>query len=59
MRTLRNKFLGAMIAGMADHYFFNLKFPHSVVLFWIYAALGMVAMRLANTGEPRKKETSD
>ncbi len=40
--------LGAMIAGLADHYFFNLKFPHSVVLFWLFAALGMVAMRLKN-----------
>ena len=38
--------LGAMIAGLADHYFFNLKFPHSVVLFWLYVALGMVAIRL-------------
>lgn len=38
--------LGAMIAGLADHYFFNLKFPHSVVLFWLYVALGMAAMRL-------------
>ncbi len=38
--------LGAMIAGLADHYFFNLKFPHSVVLFWLFTGLGMVTMRL-------------
>lgn len=38
--------LGAMIAGLADHYFFNLQFPHSVVLFWLYVALGMTALRL-------------
>ncbi len=38
--------LGAMIAGLADHYFFNLQFPHSVVLFWMYVGLGMAAVRL-------------
>ncbi len=46
--------LGAMIAGLADHYFFNLQFPHSVALFWLYVALGMTALRFAanGTGEP-------
>lgn len=39
--------LGAMIGGLADHYFFNLKFPHSVVLFWMFVGLGMAAMRLS------------
>lgn len=38
--------LGAMIGGLTDHYFFNLKFPHSAVLFWLYVGLGMVAARL-------------
>ncbi len=38
--------LGAMIGGLTDHYFFNLAFPHSVALFWLYAGLGMVAVRL-------------
>ncbi len=38
--------LGAMIGGMTDHYFFNLAFPHSVALFWLYVGLGMVAVRL-------------
>ena len=41
---------GAMIGGLTDHYFFNLKFPHSVVLFWMYVGLGAVAVRL---GAPR------
>lgn len=39
--------LGAMIGGLADHYFFNLKFPHSVVLFWLFVGLGMVTIRLS------------
>lgn len=38
--------LGAMIGGLVDHYFFNLKFPHSVVLFWLFVGLGMVTVRL-------------
>jgi O-antigen ligase len=38
--------LGAMIGGLVDHYFFNLKFPHSVVLFWLYVGLGMATVRL-------------
>lgn len=38
--------LGAMIGGLTDHYFFNLKFPHSVVLFWMFVGLGAVTVRL-------------
>ena len=38
--------LGAMIGGLTDHYFFNLVFPHSVVLFWLYVGLGAVTVRL-------------
>jgi len=41
--------LGAMIGGLTDHYFFNLKFPHSVSLFWLYVGLGMAAVRLEAT----------
>jgi O-antigen ligase len=40
--------LGALIGGLTDHYFFNLNFPHSAVLFWLYVGLGMVAVRLGN-----------
>jgi O-antigen ligase len=38
--------IGSMIAGLFDHYFFNLDFPHSVTLFWLYVGLGMVTLRL-------------
>lgn len=38
--------LGAMIGGLTDHYFFNLVFPHSVVLFWMYVGLGAATVRL-------------
>ncbi|HZQ07212.1 MAG TPA: O-antigen ligase family protein [Anaerolineae bacterium] len=38
--------IGAMTAGIVDHYFFNLDFPHSVTLFWIYVGLGVAAILL-------------
>lgn len=41
--------IGAMTAGVVDHYFFNLDFPHSVTLFWIFVGLGVTTMFLANT----------
>jgi len=41
--------LGALIGGLTDHYFFNLKFPHSAVLFWLFVGLGMVAVRMCGS----------
>jgi hypothetical protein len=38
---------GAMVGGLVDHYFFNLDFPHSVSLCWLYAALTVVAIRIS------------
>lgn len=38
--------IGAMTAGVVDHYFFNLDFPHSVTLFWIFVGLGVTSMLL-------------
>ena len=43
---LAGALLGAMVGGLVDHYFFNLDFPHSVSLFWLYAALTVVAIRI-------------
>jgi hypothetical protein len=37
---------GILVGGLLDHYFFNLNFPHSVSIFWIYLGLTMVAVRL-------------
>lgn len=39
--------LGAMVAGVLDHYLFNLVFPHATALMWLVVALGVVAERLA------------
>lgn len=38
---------GILVGGIVDHYFFNLSFPHSVSVFWIFLGLAMVAVRLA------------
>jgi O-antigen ligase len=38
--------LGAMTAGVVDHYFFNLDFTHSVTLFWTYVGLGVACLLL-------------
>jgi hypothetical protein len=39
--------LGALVGGIFDHYFFNLDFPHSVTLFWLFVGMAMSA----HTGE--------
>lgn len=39
--------LGSLIAGLFDHHFFNLNFPHTVALFWLMVGLVMVSTRLA------------
>ena len=38
--------IGLLAAGMLDHYFFNLDFPHAVTLFWMYLGLGMATTHL-------------
>ena len=37
---------GMLVGGIFDHYFFNLDFPHSVAVFWLYLGLGLAAARL-------------
>jgi polysaccharide biosynthesis protein PslJ len=37
--------LGALVGGIFDHYFFNLDFPHSVTLFWLFVGMAMSAAR--------------
>ncbi len=42
--------LGILVGGMLDHYFFNLNFPHSVSVFWIYLGLAMATVRIGSEG---------
>jgi polysaccharide biosynthesis protein PslJ len=39
--------LAACLAATLDHYFFNLGFPHMAALFWSFAGLGEVSLRLS------------
>ena len=43
---------GAMVGGIVDHYFFNLDFPHSVSLFWLYAGLAVATIKICGVEEP-------
>lgn len=38
--------VAAYVAATLDHYFFNLGFPHMAALFWAFAGVGEVALRL-------------
>jgi hypothetical protein len=38
---------GISAGGILDHYFFNLDFPHSLTMFWLYVGLTTAAVRLA------------
>jgi O-antigen ligase len=55
LQGLRAAFLaalsGALVAGLLDHYFANLAFPHAVALFWLYAAGLVAASTLAGQRE--------
>ncbi len=44
--------LGALTGGIFDHYFFNLDFPHSVVLFWMVVGLGVATVQVYGEGGP-------
>jgi O-antigen ligase len=39
--------VGILVGGLLDHYFFNLSFPHSVSIFWLYLGLAMATVHLA------------
>lgn len=54
---------GILTGGLADHYFFNLDFPHSVSIFWIYLGLAMQTIHLGKgkqrpqvSGEARPRD---
>ncbi len=38
---------GGLVAGLFDHYFFNMDFPHMIALFWLVVGLAMAATRLS------------
>lgn len=44
--------VAACVAATLDHYFFNLGFPHMAAIFWTFAGLGEVALRLIGRPHP-------
>lgn len=44
--ALSGALVGAVAAGVLDHYFFNITFAHMVALFWCLVALALVAAHL-------------
>jgi O-antigen ligase len=44
--------VGALAAGVFDHYLFNIDFHHAVTLFWLYLGLAVASTRL---GIPEQK----
>jgi O-antigen ligase len=43
--------VAALVAGMLDHHFFNLRFPHTVALFWFVASLALATIRIRDEVE--------
>lgn len=48
--------VAALVAGLFDHYFFNLRFPHMVAMFWLMLALLLTSVRLAALAKVRDVE---
>ncbi len=38
---------GVVVVGVADHYYFNIEFPHMTALLWLVAGLALTARRLS------------
>ncbi len=38
--------VGALVASVADHFYFNIEFAHMVALFWLIMGLALVSRRL-------------
>lgn len=47
---LHGALIGALVAGVLDHYLFNLEFHHAVTAFWMLTGLAAAATNLAATG---------
>ncbi len=40
--------IGGLVAGVLDHYLFNIDFHHAVTVFWLFIALATAATRLGS-----------
>jgi O-antigen ligase len=55
---LSSALVGILVGGMLDHYFFNLDFPHSISIFWLYLGLGMTTILLGTESGPSEPATA-
>ena len=39
--------VAALVAGVLDHHFVNIRFPHMTALFWLVSALCVVSAQMA------------
>jgi hypothetical protein len=51
--------IGGLVAGVFDHYLFNLEFHHAVTAFWLLVGLATAATRLGRDWENNKKAHRD
>ena len=42
--------VGALVAGVFDHYLFNMDFHHAVTIFWMVLGLAVASTRLGVEG---------
>lgn len=59
---LEAAFVSMLVAGVFDHYFLNVNFPHMVGLFWLIAGLLAVTSRLSRWERPgmrRRREAGE
>jgi hypothetical protein len=48
---LQATLLAMLVAGLFDHYFFDLRLPHMSAVFWMMVGLLVAASRLASPEE--------
>ena len=48
--------IGALAAGIFDHYLFNIDFHHAVTIFWMYLGLAVASTRLGVLGRETGQE---
>ena len=46
--------LGALVSGIADHYWFNMTYPHMTVLFWLYVGMAAATVLIEQAGQDEK-----
>jgi polysaccharide biosynthesis protein PslJ len=53
---LHGALLGALVAGIFDHYLFNIDFHHAVTVFWLFVGMATAATRLGEERRARSEE---